>query len=328
LTDLQAIQHYTECYTYDSAGNFLTMFHRAARRNWTRNYTYCAPSLLEPQKKSNRLSETALDTRPGTPIERYSYDVRGNITRMPHLPSMEWNYEDQLSATSRQVVKAGGPETTYYVYDASGQRARKVTESGYGKRSSVEIAIERATLHIMDDKQRIALVETMTIEDGDPIHAPTPEQRYQLANHLGSASVEVDEAGGLITYEEYSPYGATTYQAGTSAAEVRRKRYRYTSKERDRENGFTYHGARYYVPWLGRWTQADPAGIAGGPNLYAYASNNRVGLVDRGGKEPTEPVKQDEAKPQSPPPPPVKDQTKSENDKPPEKKNPQSLKIF
>ena len=197
------------------------------------------------------------------------------MTRMPQLPSMEWNYKDQLSATSRQVVKAGEPEKTYYVYDARGQRARLVTESDCGKRRSerllrrldfrrfsanlraATIAMERETLHIMDDKQRIALVETKTIEDGDAIHAPTPVQRYQLANHLGSASVEVDEAGGLITYEEYSPYGNTTYQAGT----MRRRGQRPESaiaipaKERDEENpGFTYHGARYYAPWLGRWT--------------------------------------------------------------------------
>ena len=102
--------------------------------------------------------------------------------------------------------------------------------------------MERETLHIMDDKRRIALVETKTTEDGDALHAPTPKQRYQLANHLGSACLEVDEAGGLITYEEYSPYGDTTYQAGTSAAEVSLKRYRYTGKERDEEIGL-------YLPW-------------------------------------------------------------------------------
>ena len=96
-------------------------------------------------------------------------------------------------------------------------------------------------------------------------------------------------AGGLISYEEYSPYGNTTYQAGRSAAEVSLKRYRYTGKERDEENGFTYHGARYYAPWLGRWTAVDPAGIKGGQNLYAYANVNPVGQFDPSGLAPVTP---------------------------------------
>ena len=72
------------------------------------------------------------------------------------------------------------PETTFYVYDASGQRVRKVTERQNGSRKAeriylggfeiyrefngngTDIALERETLHIMDDKQRIALVETRT----------------------------------------------------------------------------------------------------------------------------------------------------------------------
>jgi len=301
LHDLQALEHYTEFYSYDRAGNFLKMFHRAAHRNWTRTYSYCETSLLEPEMKSNRLSQTALDTLPGAPVEKYSYDAHGNMTRMPHLPSMEWDYKDQLSATSPQAVNEGEPETTYYVYDSSGQRTRKVTESQHGKRISErfyvggfevfrefagrELHLERETLHIMDDKQRIALLETKTFEDGDAIHAPVPEQRYQLANHLGSATVEVDEAGGLITYEEYSPYGDTTFQTGISAAEVRRKRYRYTSKERDEENGFTYHGARYYAPWLGRWTSCDPAGFIDGTCLYQYAKDEPTNLVDDRGSQ-------------------------------------------
>ena len=148
-----------------------------------------------------------------------------------------------------------------------------------------EIALEHETLHIRDDKQRIALIETKTIEDGDPNHAPTPKQRYQLTNHQSSASVEVDEAGGLITYEEYSPYGDTTYQAATSAGELRRKRYRYTSKERDRENGFTYHGARYYAPWLGRWTACDPKGTPLTTNLYEYCKDDPVGMLDPNGED-------------------------------------------
>ena len=38
--------------------------------------------------------------------------------------------------------------------------------------------------------------------------------RYQLGNHLGSASLELDRDGAVISYEEYHPYGTTAFQAG------------------------------------------------------------------------------------------------------------------
>ena len=135
----------------------------------------------------------------------------------------------------------------------------------------------------MDDKQRLALVETQTVNKGSSISTPTPAQRYQFSNHLGSASLELDEAGGLISYEEYSPYGSTAFQAGRSAAEVSLKRYRYTGKERDEETGFSYHGARYYAPWLANWISPDPFWLSDGTNLYRYVNSNPVRLKDPAG---------------------------------------------
>jgi len=48
------------------------------------------------------------------------------------------------------------------------------------------------------------------------------------------------------------------------------ERYRYCGSERDDETGFYCMGARYYVPWLGRWTTADPLGPQAGINVYLY----------------------------------------------------------
>lgn len=51
------------------------------------------------------------------------------MTSIPHLPLMHWDFDEQLRASSQQVRADGGtPETTYYLYDASGQRVRKVTD--------------------------------------------------------------------------------------------------------------------------------------------------------------------------------------------------------
>ena len=113
------------------------------------------------------------------------------MASMPHLPVMAWDFTERLQASSGQMVNAGTPETTYYVYDAAGQRVRKVTERQaaegetptrkneriylggfeiyreYGA-DGATVTLERETLHIMDDKQRIALVETKTQDTSQP----------------------------------------------------------------------------------------------------------------------------------------------------------------
>src|SRR5205823_1497939 len=150
-----------------------------------------------------------------------------------------------LHTTQRQVVNNGGTgERTYYVYDATGQRVRKVTERqatpGNEPRRKEEriylggfeiyrqyngdgsiVTLERETLHITgyvqpEDQQQkgkqqkqqdnagqcIVLIETRTKgDDGSPVQII----RYQFNNHLGSATLELDELGGVISYEEYYP---------------------------------------------------------------------------------------------------------------------------
>jgi hypothetical protein len=144
-----------------------------------------------------------------------------------------------LYGTSRQAVNSGTPETTYYVYDASGQRVRKVTERQNGSRKEERIyvggfeiyreydttsnaTLERQTLHVMDDKQRVALVEVRT-EGNDG--TPTQLIRFQFSNHLGSANLELDDGAKIISYEEYYPYGSTSYQAVNQNMKVAAKRY-------------------------------------------------------------------------------------------------------
>lgn len=305
-SDPQALRNYTERYVYDEVGNFENFIHKAIGGNWQRDYEYQQASLLAGESGvSNRLSRTILHPNGDAPeTASYSYDAHGNMD-MPHLELMEWDHNDQLAASVRQVVNNGGtPETTFYVYDASGQRVRKVTESYAGEEGTPhkkkeriylggfevyreyntggDCTTERQSLHVMDDKQRIALVETKTVgqaENSDPLN--TPLVRYQLGNHLGSASLELDGKGALISYEEYHPYGTTAFQLHSS--EVSRKRYRYTGMERDEETGLNYHSARYYALWLGRWCSCDPAEMDEGVNLYEYANASPINFIDLSG---------------------------------------------
>ena len=70
------------------------------------------------------------------------------------------------------------------------------------------------------------------------------------------------------------------------------KRYRYTGKERDTETGLYYYGARYYVPWLGRWASCDPIGLADSVNVYLYVNGNPIAAVDSTGYDSENPVVQ------------------------------------
>lgn len=288
----QAMRNYFEFYWYDEVGNIMRFDHKAQNGNWIRGYDYDEDSLIESAKKSNRLSRTVVHPDGQQPItEPYTYDPHGNMTSMPHLPQMEWDFKDQLHHVEK------GNEQVYYVYDASGQRTRKVVEKNNGtlieeriylggfeifrRRNGSGIMLERETLHIMDDKQRIAMVETRTQGDDDSL----PQLiRYQFSNHLGSASLELDEQAQIISYEEYTPYGSTSYQAVRSQTETL-KRYRYTGMERDEESGLNYYTARYYAPWLCRWTAADPIGLGGGMNAYKYSDNNPIMYSDKKGTD-------------------------------------------
>jgi RHS repeat-associated protein len=303
--DLMA--RYCEKYAYDAVGNFLSMSHHrscADEPGWTRRYTFDETSLIEGGKRSNRLSRTQVGNGVAADPETYLHDVHGNMVEMPHLgggqpgPNMHWDYMDRL-----RQVDLGGGGTAFYVHDPSGERVRKVWEKaprlieeriylgGFeifrkhgGAVGANTTNLERETLHVMDDKQRIALVETRTFDNAGNNQSPRQLIRYQFGNHLGSASLELDEGAQILSYEEYAPYGSSTYQAVRSETETP-KRYRYTAKERDEESGLYYNGARYFAPWLGTWTSCDPEGPVDSLSAYVYVKGNPTLLHDPSGRQ-------------------------------------------
>lgn len=288
-SDPMAMRNYAQRYQYDPVGNIEQMRHQAGTKgSWKRDYVY--------ESQNNRLKNTTVDGH----TYRYPHHAHhGFMVEMPHLQMMAWTFKEELQATSKQRRTDGGiRETTYYVYDGSGQRVRKITENqadaGFIPAKKDERlylggfevyrnqnGLERETLHVMDDRQRIAMIDTETAP-GTSAGRTSPIQtiRYQMGNHLGSVSLELDENAAVISFEEYHPYGTTAYQAKNSTTKATAKRYRYTGMERDEETGLAYHGARYYVIWLGRWTSADPTGLAGGTNGFAYGRGAPTRYVD------------------------------------------------
>ena len=133
----------------------------------------------------------------------------------------------------------------------------------------------------MDD-QRILMVDDVIQTDNTELgeHVLC---KYQYSNHLGSVALELDETAQIISCEELHPYGTTAYQLVGRGTRATAKRYRYTGMERDEETGLSYHTARYFIPWLGKWTSADKTSFDDGLNLYCMSRNDPVNRVDRGG---------------------------------------------
>ncbi|MGK7864970.1 SpvB/TcaC N-terminal domain-containing protein [Falsiroseomonas sp. E2-1-a4] len=290
--DGTAMRTYVESYVYDLVGNLKQMRHVADGGDWTRLYAYEEPSLLGGGV-SNRLSHVEI----GGLRESFDYDPHGNVTRTGRLAALVWDDADRLSS-----VDLGGGGRADYQYDAAGQRVRKrITRTGAGgvAAGSEErfylggfeicreidaggvLTREREYLQVADGQKVFLDVETRTRGAGGPARL----WRHRFDDHLGSSALELDEAGAILSYEEYYPYGSTAYQ-GVQANLDTSKRYRFTGKERDGETGFTYHGARYYAPWLGRWTACDPAGLEPGINPYEYCHGRPTGFVDPDGRTP------------------------------------------
>jgi RHS repeat-associated protein len=305
--DGNALGTYIERYMYDAVGNFCEIQHRGSdpvRAGWTRTYEYLAGT--------NQLGRITVNPDGAAPaIEPYAHDSHGNIVGLPHLGSapslnMHWDHRDRL----RRTDVPGG--VVHYTYDGSGTRVRKVwlkTPAIVEERiylAGFEIfrrhrvakgalvndstaTLERETLHVSEAGQRFAVVETRTLDTLGVDVAPPRLIRYQYGNQLGTVCLELDDAAQIISYEEFAPYGSTTFHAVRSMTETP-KRYRFTGKEHDEESGFCYHGARYYVPWLGRWASCDPAAADSSPfdpatsQPYIYVQNKPVVAHDPDGK--------------------------------------------
>ncbi|MFZ6012974.1 MAG: SpvB/TcaC N-terminal domain-containing protein, partial [Bacteroidota bacterium] len=299
--DPMSVRQYTQQYRYDAVGNILQMKHNAASNSWTRDYVY--------ETVNNRLKTTQ------TGSQSYNYqhhNKHGFMTAMPHLEDIGWNFKEEVIRSIRQRRTDGGtPETTYYQYDGDGQRIRKITENTadvgvmptlkdervyiggyevYKIHSGPKEGLERISLSLIDEGHRFVMFESETEIRrilGIPVGRTSPVEtvRYQLHNHVGSCSLELNESAQVIGYEEYHPYGTTAYQAKNASIAAAAKRYRYLGMERDDETGLSYHSERYYITWLGRWLSADPIGVEDGVNVYAYVQGNPIISTDTSGTQ-------------------------------------------
>lgn len=297
LNNGAAVERYTRAYDYDLAGNIQRIRHQGVTQSWnTEIWTSPTSNRSLPRKDLNGIDVVNPETR---------FDENGNTIHLPHLRSMQWNHVNRLARAVIIDRSAAGnsDDAEYYVYGADGLRVRRVTERLVSGQVEVtettyfdgceirrisrvgNTRLLRQTSHITDGTQRLATLHEWSIDqtglETDDITAK--KLHYLIGNHLGSVALELDEAGDVISYEEYFPFGGSSFIAGRNARDVKLKDYRYSGKVCDDATGFYCYEYRYYAPFIGNWLSPDPLGPVDGLNLYRFVRNNPIRFIDSDG---------------------------------------------
>jgi len=103
------------------------------------------------------------------------------------------------------------------------------------------------------------------------------------ADHFGSSSWITTATGNANQHLAYLPYGEQFIdERNTDSHDIR---FKFTAKERDRETGLDYFGARYYSSGLSVWLSVDAlAGKYPALSPYMYTAGNPVNMIDPDGK--------------------------------------------
>ena len=118
---------------------------------------------------------------------------------------------------------------------------------------------------------------------------------YYELDAVGNVLVVEDTQGNVVEEHEYDPYGqelcGTAPHMAPCATIPAGQARRFTGKERDKETGLDYFGARYYQGNVGRFTSVDPVLNKGAAlrdpqlwNRYTYGQGNPLRVVDPDGR--------------------------------------------
>jgi insecticidal toxin complex protein TccC len=295
VTCPQSLSPYKQFFSYDQAGNLVSLAHEGLQRYTREMMTDAASNRSLPKPQT------------GEPDFINSFDGNGNLlTLSPGSRAMVWDRRNQLSEIVHVARNDTADDDELYRYDSHGQRLRKVQRrrTKFATVSSEVRYLPGLQIHSTDNKEIRCVV---TVDVGDcaaqalhwneqPPEGVTNEQiRYQLSDHLGSCTMELDEAAAVISQEGYYAFGGTSWWLARSDIEASFKTTRYSGKERD-ASGLYYYGLRYYAPWLQRWINPDPAGDIDGLNRYRMVQNNPIRFKDNQGLAPVEPLNKFERK--------------------------------
>lgn len=189
----------------------------------------------------------------------------GTPYRMPPLLEPQYRY--------------GERERVVFNYDPLGRRiSKEVYQSDYpeprrrvlfhwqGLRLLQEVQNGLASLYIYASS---ISYEPITRIDGK--HG-NEEFAHFHTNQAGLPTQLTNDSGDIVWWSNFRGWGASRDEWNTEK-QAREQNLRYQGQYFDREIKLHYNTYRFYDPVIGSFTQTDPLGLLGGPNLYKYAPN-------------------------------------------------------
>ena len=199
------------------------------------------------------------------------YDVDGNLTSGPltndTFVSYGYNARNQLTG-------AGG---FAYAYDPVGNRVA-ITN---GTNVTRFVINPNAVLSQVLMRVRAGVTNYYIYGPG-LLHeiTETATTTSTLTYHFdlrGSTVALTDGSGNVTDRVQYSAYGMITLRNGTNDTPFL---YNGCYGVMTDPNGLLYMRARYYNPYICRFTNPDPVGFAAGLNWYCYADGNPISMMD------------------------------------------------
>ena len=177
-----------------------------------------------------------------------------------------------------------------YVYNAAGQRTRKVVHEGesstvtvfhYGLAGELLSETDGAGRSLRD----YVWVNGQTVAQIDVVRGDNGSSRdmllYLYPDHLMTSRAATDDTGQVVWTWDGGAFGdgaADTDPDGDGTAT--HVSLRFPGQYQDAESGWHYNWNRYYDPSLGRYLQSDPIGYYDGLNTYAYVHANPIKYTD------------------------------------------------
>jgi len=213
----------------------------------------------------------------------FDWTLAGQLksVRIDGVLAATYLYNDARQRTRKTLAQpaAGEPAVTLYRHDPEGRLVMEVAGTA-AQAPGIAVAPGQVLVrYVWQDAVPVAVVwPPMT--PGNP-NASTDRIVYLHVDHLNTPRRASDDRGVVVWQWQSDAFGERPPDEDADRDGRRTTiNLRFPGQYFDAESGLHYNWHRYYDPQVGRYTQVDPIGLAGGLNAYAYVGGNPLMYTD------------------------------------------------